>query len=341
MTKFAIKYFGKELDELNISDIEGFFLEEKEESDNIEFKSFHPKLSVVKKDTDSVIRGICALLNSNGGLLIWGAPHGIKEKETVIFKGELSPVNKKFDKDSLISKISDSITPLPVDVNVKTLKKDKGYVYVFEIQKSNYSPHQFKNTYFARLDGQTKPAPHYLIEALFNRVSYPNIEGYLNFNKFGSNGEHQFIDISIILVNFSKLINEYNVTARLICPQAVFKGGHGSLPQNYVMAGSEYTNQGNIKTLHYGAPHEDHQRLVFNLEKLGDEHNYEMDFILQFGGKKSPLKTSMYKLSFSGSIPTTNLATLIIQKEENILASDKEKQVGSNKENLLKHLLKR
>ncbi len=283
-------------------------------------------------------------MNSNGGILIWGAPLGRTVDERLIFQGALSLVTQLIEKDTLISKISDSITPLPVNVNVQIIENNGNYLYVFEVQISNYSPHQFKNTYYARLDGQTKPAPHYLIDALFKKVRYPNIEGYINLDGFGNadNG-NVYLDISIIIINFSELQNEQNINYRLICGQAIFAGSlNPRTSGNYSLQGHQYNNRNNIDILHFGAPEMTSQRLIFKLEKLVDEHNSEMDLVLFFGGKKSPLKFSEYKLNFgNGSISAKDPIGLITNLEENVLASEKQKALGTTRENLLDSILKR
>ena len=105
MINYSEQYFGKDLNDLSYEDIVDFFAVEKEESDKIEFKAFHPDFGNFNKNLEGVIRGICAFLNSNGGILIWGAPLGQKVDERVIFQGALSPVTELKEKDSLISKI--------------------------------------------------------------------------------------------------------------------------------------------------------------------------------------------------------------------------------------------
>jgi hypothetical protein len=343
MTNYSHQYFGKDLNDLTYKDILDFFIEEKEESDKIEFKAFHPDFGNFNKDIEGVIRGICAFLNSNGGILIWGAPLGQKIEEKVIFQGDLSLVTELKEKDSLISKISDSITPLPVNINVNIIELDGSYLYVFETQPSKYSPHQFKNTYWARLDGQTKPAPHYLVEALFKKISYPNIEGYINLDRYGNlpNGQ-AFLDISIIMINFSELQNEYNLTYRLMCGQAIFAGSQKpQLAKYYTMKGHMYVHKDLNDILHFGAPDRNPQRLVFNKEELTDNHNNKMDLILTFGGKLSPLKISQYKLDFSGPVTLNNPVSLFESKKENILSAERQKELGTTRENLLERILKR
>jgi hypothetical protein len=344
MDNYSHQYFGKSLEDLAFLDLTNFFATEKEESDKIEFKAFHPNYGNFNRNLEGVIRGICAFLNSNGGVLIWGAPLGQTVDDRLVFQGALSPVNQLIEKDTLISKISDSVTPLPVNVNVQIIENDGNYLYVFEVQKSNYSPHQFKNIYHARLDGQTKPAPHYLIDALFKKISYPNIEGFINLDRFGNtNNGNVFLDISIIIINFSALQNEQDISYRLICGQAIFSGSlHPQTSRFYSMEGHQYINTNNIDILHFGAPEMTSQRLIFNLETLEDQHNNEMDLVLLFGGKKSPLKFSEYKLNF-GNEPFTanNPVGLITNIEENVLASEKQKALGTTRENLLDTILKR
>ena len=205
MNNFSNQYFGKNLDELNYEDLVRFFSDEREESDKIEFKSYQVDGDTWTKKIDGVIRGICAFLNSGGGLMIWGAPSGTKVADRVVFTGHLAMADVCIDKDRLISKISDSITPLPININVHTIEHAGFYLYVFEILASNYSPHQYRNIYYARLDGQTKPAPHYLVDALFKKISYPNIEGFINLEGFGNNGfSENYLDLSIIIINFSE-----------------------------------------------------------------------------------------------------------------------------------------
>jgi len=341
MTNFSEIYFAKDLESLVVADVNNYFVDAKEESTTIEFKAFHAQFGNFGKNLEGVIRGLCAFLNSEGGILIWGAPLGVKHGDQTFFQGALSLVDHLLDKDALISKISDSISPLPIGINVKIIDDNGMYLYIFEVQKSNYSPHQFKNTYWVRLDGQTKPAPHYLIEALFKKISYPNIEAYINLDRFGNYADgRSFLDISILTFNFSELQNEYDITYRVVS-SVLFEGAASANPEmrrNYDMEGHQFKNDA-IKILHFGAPDMTSQKLLFNIEDLP---NGEIDLVLYFGGKQSPLKFSEYKLNLNvQGIPAENPAVLITSKKENILSSDKQKELGTTRENLLQSLLKR
>lgn len=337
MENFSKQYFGKDIDNLEYSDIEDYFNEEKEESDKIEFKSFHPEHGNFNRDIQNVIKAVCAFLNSSGGIVIWGAPLGVDKDNKKVFYKPLSPVLEYKEKDALISMISDAITPLPIGINVGILGKDEEfYLYVFEVQKSNYSPHQCDNTYYARLDGQTRKAPHYLIEALFKKVTYPNIEAYINLSKRGNvRGSIFYLDIEMFFLNFSEFINEENLRYRIICPEATTEPALASAGH------TGYEIEGKIEMLHYGAPERNAKRLFLNADVLSDRFNNRINVILSWAGKNSPLKFSSYEIDIGRDSINGNLATCFISIEENELAIDGMKKKGTTRESLLNKILKR
>src|SRR5258706_13008361 len=104
---------GKEPGALSYADIEEYFKTERIESDSIEFKSFNPG-EHENTAIDLLCRAICGFLNSDGGIVIWGAPKETKigiKRQCVL---PLSPVNKEHNKDSLVSTFCDSIISMPV-----------------------------------------------------------------------------------------------------------------------------------------------------------------------------------------------------------------------------------
>lgn len=334
---YSLSYFGKSIENLTYSDISNFFIEEQEESERIEFKAYSKQYGNFNKNLDGVIRAICAFLNSDGGILIWGAPEGVQDtiKKIKIFKGNLSPVETYMDKDRLINKVSDSLIPLPVGIKVKPIEENGGYVYVFEIQKSIYSPHQFKNIYYARLDGQTKPAPHYLIDALFRKISYPNIEGYLSFVSLdldNSNLQSLFkLNMRVFIFNFSELENEENIVFSITQTIGKFQDKNSF----------QYYDE-SIKVLHCGTPQARNLTLLINPTDLFKK---AINLKLTFGGKKSPAKISEYELNFSNlagtGYPISNCNQYISKKEENKLFSEVQKDIGKSKEDMLKIILER
>src|SRR5258708_14850149 len=105
-------YLGKEPSDLTYADIENYFTDEKDESNKIEYKSYHsPDEKNHTEKENGVIRAICGLLNSEGGLVIWGAPIGqtVTGKKEKVFKAALSPAEKLIEKDSFINRVTDLI----------------------------------------------------------------------------------------------------------------------------------------------------------------------------------------------------------------------------------------
>lgn len=299
---YSENIFGKKLTDLTYKDIEEYFQVEKEESNIIEYKSYSAMYGNFNKNIEGVIRGICAFLNSDGGILIWGAPEGqkVEGKQEKVFVGVLTPIQELKGKDWFINKISDLISPLPVGINFHTIENNGAYLYIFEIQKSTYSPHQYNNIYFARLDGQTKPAPHYLIEALFKKISFPHLEGFIKPIKISHNGSVYFLDIEIYIFNFSQLQNEEKVAFRLTCLQGYFAKSKTIQNANmYGYEGHQLIHEHLIHVLHFGSPNCHSERLVFNPNQLLNEYQNKIELLLTFAGKSSPLKASEYILDFS------------------------------------------
>lgn len=331
MIDFSNQFFGETLDTLSIQNVIDYFTEERPESDIIEYKAFSREYGNFNNSIKGVIRAICGLLNSNGGIVLWGAPLGaVNNNGEKIFIGSLAPINDHKEKDWLINKISDSITPLPVGIKVKILEHDGGYVYIFQIQPSPYKPHQFENTYYSRLDGQTKPAPHYFVEALFRKISFPNIEGYIKFDyaKFLYSPQGGLIRFTIVLFNFSKFQNEENLSYNL----TVFPGTITSTNSGFFY--------GKEELLLYGVPMVNSQELYVSIDDLKN-NNSKVNFALQIGGKRSPGKISTYTLDLERISETNpNLTSqLITEKKENELFIDLQEKKGSSRESVLKSFL--
>ena len=327
---YVRSYFGKSLDELIYQDVEDFFSETREETTRIELKSYSTKYGNFKKNLEGVIRGLCALLNSEGGMLIWGAPEGrrVEGKTEKIFQGALSPVDELREKDGLINTISDTITPLPTGIAVKVLNNDSNqYVYVFEVQVSNYRPHQYKHIYYARLDGQTRPAPHYFVEALMRRITYPNLEGYLKITDRKVTDRRSYVlDIEVGILNFSELQNEENVILGIFVVPGVFKGWQlrgNSDKLRFFEDGHHLRVENVLQTLHYGYPISYPESIeICNDQFVNDEElrvKYGEIFItLSFGGRYSPMKRSRYCINVLKDVTKQNYNELIVDRKENI-----------------------
>ena len=182
---FSTLIFSKPIRQINYADILTYFGNPQTENDLLEFKSF-PVQGTIQDKMNSLYKSICAFLNSSGGLIIWGAPMGLTQSgaKEKTFQGQLTHLDPTLEKDILVSRISSNIIPLASSFNLELVADQQGNkICVIEVTKSNYAPHQFDGTYFMRLDGQSRPAPHHYLEALFKRISYPNIEGYIKFDQ--------------------------------------------------------------------------------------------------------------------------------------------------------------
>lgn len=325
---YSKKLLGKELQDLKYADIEQFFTNPKEESNKSEYKSYDSRGSIEEK-YKGIYKGVCGMLNSEGGILIWGAPKGkkvpnLKEK---VFEGALSPIQEVIEKDALINKISDNITPTPNSVKAEIIENNGDRVIVFEIDKSVYAPHQTDNTYYMRLDGQSRPAPHHYIEALFKQIRYPELGGYLKFQELKSDGQYYYLKTQIVVINHSSILNEEDVSFRLTCINGIMMDqDHTKLSlQGHQLYVKDFAN-----LLHYGGvPYYD---LTFcyapnNLVK----DNFDSKISLTFGGRKSPMKESSYTINLSNLYPA-NINDIVKNKEENKLMYEVGIDKGSESE---------
>lgn len=338
--EFVKRLFNKHITELSYEDIETYFQHERTETINLEFKSYNNNNNKIEDSLEGIRRCVCAMLNSDGGVIIWGAPSGKQDvTRRKIFIGELTPIHNKIDKDWLISKISDSITPLPTGIKVQELKKNNNdYIYVFEIEQSNYPPHQFNNNYFIRLDGQNKPAPHYFIEALFKKVRYPNIEGHVKLNGVSETNNKKILTIGLVLYNFSPFQNEERLTIRVIIEgDSYFENYNSFLESTYHPSSNELLLNSNIQILHYGEPYilEENIIIANDKEKIG--------LLFSFGGRYSPIKSSYYQIDLNLLLENyrnnNNLMSAMETIESNVLVINKHINNGITKKDILDNLI--
>lgn len=169
--KYITNFFNKNPEEINLEDIENFFSEEQIESSTLELKSGEVEIN-------DVIKEIAAFLNTEGGLIIIGAPRETKKADKTSFcKGE--PTYSKFaSKDWLTQKIFSNITPSPTDIFIKQIKSSsEGNIFLIDIPQSSRPPHQSNadGRYYIRMESMAKPAPHGLVLALFDKRRKPKL----------------------------------------------------------------------------------------------------------------------------------------------------------------------
>lgn len=340
---YSLNILGKDLHNLEYDDVRNYFQDPREESDLIEYKSFVKDQGGYKDKLKGLKRAICALLNSYGGILIWGAPTKITIEEKEIYQGSLRPIPKFYDKDKLVNIISDGIIPMPIGIRVQILSESEMYIYVIEVSKSEYDPHRFQNDYYVRLDGQTRIAPHYLLEAMFKKIRFPNLEGYINLDNYEIKGNNLKIKISSIIFNFSPIQNAQNTYYQIYTP-------HGKLlqkitdfaAQNWTYSPDGHTVKVNIDLLVKGNPLLDQHVIIVDYNRFRKEYNSKIHLELHFASKSAPMKISSYEIEISaGTYSQNDIPRFLKIKEENILQHDKEELLGSNRKDILAKMLKR
>jgi len=204
--QFAQSIFGKELHQITFNDLVEFFKISREESSKVEFKSGETAL-------EDIYREICAFLNTEGGLLIIGAP--IEEKVKVNSKstkrvciGELTPSNIR-NKGWLIQKISSNISPFPSTLDIQEILTENGNFYIIDVPQSQTPPHQCLNEgkYYIRLEEEARPAPHGIVQALFFQRQKPLIKTKLELYTLKNKPKNE-IEIRIKILNESDFPTE-------------------------------------------------------------------------------------------------------------------------------------
>ncbi|WP_048506574.1 helix-turn-helix domain-containing protein [Chryseobacterium angstadtii] len=309
----SLSIFGKNIFDLNYQDLELFFQTEQEEKLNLEFKSYVNQ-GPYKEKENLIKKSVCALLNSEGGIIIWGAP--IETKDTngnTKASGNLTPFDSGLDKDKLINTLSDSIIPMPIGIKVNFLNDGNGkFVIIIEVEKSVERPHQYDNRYYVRLDGQTRVAPHYLIKALIKSQDFPVIRGHIKLKNIQISGNDIFLTFRYLLFNTSQFNNEKNAFIRIVVHP-------GDIYINQALMSNPYDKD--FPLISHGRPIMSSFIIKLNTSQIQNK----IDIIFQFGGEKSPSKVSTYKYDImknfvSGDVKDENI--YLIEKRENSLPSD-------------------
>lgn len=329
---YSESILGTPLDDLSLDILTNYFRDPRKESNIIEYKSFNTRGDFEQK-LKGLYKSIAAFLNSEGGLLVWGAPEGtaLPGETEKSFTGPLTPINRVIEQDYLINKISDNITTLPNGIRTKIVRDNGNSVVVIEVDRSDTSPHQTENIYYFRLDGQTRKSPHSYIEAQFRQIKYPNLGGYIKFESIRLDGNNYLLAIKVFVINHTGLQNEENVTFRLTCDVCRFVNQYTLVEKlRLELDDHQLVHYNFAEVLHYGASPFCDATIMINPHRLLDSEN-RMKLILMFGGKKSPLKQSTYTL-YINDIHPGNINDLVEDIVENQLMVEFAKDKGSETE---------
>jgi len=348
---FSERLLGKPLRSLTYKDVDDYFKTARTESDLMEFKSFSPR-SKPEERWKGICKGVCAMLNSTGGILIWGAPleTAAPGKRGGLYQGELTDIDPSFDKDMIVSRISSSVIPLASGFQVQVLESGNGQrVCVIEVESSFYGPHQCEDKYYMRLDGQSRPAPHHYIEALFKRVTYPNLYGYLHFGSIntepgrtpGTTAPVSVIgfEVTFYIWNLSKMQNEEAVFFTLSSDHATVADWRDRPNANIATMGNGriVSKADAVSVLSYGTPYYYIERFQVEPNVLSSLNN-KLEFSLDFGGKKSPTKTCKYRLDFTKSVGNQSDLSWLEIVSENVLSYEDLDEKGITMEDIIRKI---
>lgn len=311
--KHSTIIFGQDLYNLQYGDIESFFAQQRDETLYLEFKSYVAQGNYSDKEK-TIKKSVCALLNSEGGIIIWGAPIENRDSNgNTSATGALTPFTSQLDRDRLINILSSSITPLPIGIRVQVLKDTaNNSLFVIEVEKSIERPHQFDNLYYVRLDGQTRVAPHYLISALMKSTDFPVLRGHIRLKKIRYQDDYFFLTFKKLLYNTSFYNNDLHIRMRIIAIP-------GDILVNNVNHTSDFIQD--FPIVSNGAP----LMSNFVLRIPSDQIGKRIDILFQFGGEKSPSKVSSYKYQLGNNIADGNVqdeTIYVVEKSENKMPSD-------------------
>jgi len=309
MEDFCLRHIGKTWNEVSYGDIVDFFQNQQpEESTTLEIKSATGTNAENIKDRmlNNVAKGISAMLNSEGGLFIFGGAAENKGKDNNGFLKDLNPVpvHALMAKDHVISTLNGAISPFPKSLELKIIRDNQenptSVVYLFNVQKSLHPPHQFnKSTYYIRLDGQNKPAPHYLIEALFRQVQYPNLEA--NFSiytvSYFYDIQHEAITLNvhcnINIANKSNFITEPHLFFAFFIKSNAIDIVTENVSNRHYYDSRDNKEHSQYYRLIYGIPYRKDLRFSLTFKEKQDP-GIQLD--LYVSGDHAPTKLSRYKI---------------------------------------------
>jgi Putative DNA-binding domain len=345
---FSTLIFGKPLSQISLLDLQEYFKEAKTESDKLEFKSYPKSLGTggIAEQEKKVLKTICAFLNSEGGLLIWGTPEGKKLAGTneKVCEGALTFVSEHYEKDAFISKIANRIIPSPKGVLFHRVEDQGKYIYLIGVPASEYAPHQFDNIYWMRMDGQSVAAPHHYIEALFRKVTFPKLEAYLKIEdyQFENTNKHSRLSCSIIFRNLSRFQNDLNVHCRIIISSGlILDAGSSFFAHNNqsIENGSDHERRQIADVIYYGNYVHYAFDIILNRQHL-HHFDYEFKLLLIFGARYSPMKLSNYVIKVGPEFPNKKRWEAIVTKEENVFFHENEQAKGLTDQDVLDRILR-
>lgn len=325
MIDYCKQILGKSIRDLTIEDLKVYFSEVREESEILEFKSGKGDFEGIFNK--NILRTVSAFLNSSGGVLIWGSPEDKAPEKGMpkVCVGDLVPVNERKEKDQLINRIASSISYMPTGIKVERIDIENGYAYVIEVQESESKPHQLNGQYLIRLDGQSKPAPHYIVDSMFNQIKYPKLDGRIKFKTVRIHNKILVIEVDVLIFNKSPFINEKNLSFQLVVSNGII------MERNHWQYFSK-----DHKILHFGRPYAESHVLRFDNYNA----NEKIKIVLSFGGELAPALANNYEIDTRNMVDGDfKFNEYVMSCNENISYKSIQENLGkTHEENINKHL---
>ena len=158
--------YEKDIKDITIEDIEELIENETPENKFLEYKEYDEN-----GEKDRILKTICGLANSEGGLFIYG----IRENDGIPSEIIGVPLKKSFDEEkqryyNII--YSNSEPKIYLDIDIKDLEKTDNKIILFKVPKSWNIPHRVKQgkfkEFYIRRDGRTDPLEIEELRNIFN-----------------------------------------------------------------------------------------------------------------------------------------------------------------------------
>lgn len=166
-----LQRFGTSFTEITYEQIEQYFSIPREENLNFEcksFKSFEGQLQELQIE-------IVGFKNSDGGILIYGGPRNINHTEQL--QQQLVPITDKLNERNILDKLISQIEPFCSGIQERLIQKigEEKWILAILIDKTTSTAFMVKEKgFYFRTSRKARPAPHYFVEALMKRVTYPD-----------------------------------------------------------------------------------------------------------------------------------------------------------------------
>lgn len=186
--------FFENIHAIDLTSLADYFSENRIESQNLEFKSGEATI-------DKILKEVAALLNTQGGVLIIGAPRELDRagNQPGTCRGPLT--FSSFESvETLKTYLSHDIVPPPPRLELAQLKDAEHNVFLVKIPPSPMGPHQVlgNGKYYIRDGDKSRPATHREVEKMFVNRLRGNLDLQLSITK-----EKDYIKVSITIHNLS------------------------------------------------------------------------------------------------------------------------------------------